>query len=49
VVLLQKYLIKSEAFTDEQFDRADMNDDSRINIFDAVALRRYVALDESAE
>ena len=49
VVLLQKYLIKSEAFTDEQFDRADMNDDSRINIFDAVALRRYATLEKPTE
>lgn len=40
LVLLQNYLVKNAALTDEQRSCADVSEDKNVNVFDAVLLRR---------
>lgn len=42
VVLIQKYLVGAEKISEEQGNLADLDDNSIINVFDAVLLRRLV-------
>lgn len=42
LVLLSKYLIKLENFSEQQFTQADINEDGQVNVFDYIALRRKV-------
>lgn len=41
LVLLHKYLTKQSELSDEQFAAADMNQDGKVNIFDAIELRNF--------
>lgn len=41
LVLLHKYLTKKSELSDEQFAAADMNQDGKVNIFDAIELRNF--------
>ncbi|MBE6877385.1 MAG: hypothetical protein E7496_11835 [Ruminococcus sp.] len=40
VVFLQKYLMGRQSMTQEQFYRADMNEDGRVNIFDLMLQKK---------
>ena len=42
IVILQKYLTKKSVLTSAQLETADINSDDKINIFDAVSLKRYL-------
>lgn len=42
VVVFQKYFIKSKAFNARQFASADFNEDGSVNIFDLIALKRFI-------
>ena len=42
IVILQKYLTKKSVLTSAQLETADINSDEKINIFDAVSLKRYL-------
>lgn len=42
IVLLQKFMIKAENFSDKQKTLSDMNDDKSINVFDTILLKRAV-------
>lgn len=42
VVLMQKYFVKAEKLSAEQFALADFNEDGSVNIFDVVSLKRFV-------
>lgn len=41
-VLLQKYLKNQQTFTKKQFQRADLNQDGIVNVFDTVAQKRVL-------
>ena len=41
-VLLQKYLLVSEQFTKEQYEAADLNGDSSVDVFDMIAMRKII-------
>lgn len=43
-VLLQKFLLKKETFSDEQAKAADINNDGAINCFDWILLKRIINL-----
>ena len=43
MVLLQKYLLGSEVFTEENFTAADLSGDEKVNVFDLILLRQAVA------
>lgn len=45
LVLLQKYLLNSDAFTAEQYANADMNRDSVVDVFDMVEMRKKITED----
>ena len=42
VVTLQKYLVKKEGFTNEQWKLADLNNDGTVNVFDVIILKRRI-------
>lgn len=42
IVMIQKYLVKSENITGKQLIAADVNKDKTVNVFDAVLIRRMV-------
>ncbi|MCM1228029.1 MAG: RICIN domain-containing protein [Clostridium sp.] len=42
IVSMQRYLIKKQTFTKEQFAIADMNSDNKVNVFDMVILKRRI-------
>lgn len=42
ITLLQKYLLKTAQLEESQFATADLNEDDKINIFDAVILKRII-------
>ena len=41
-VMLQKYLLAIETFTQDEFLLADLNQDQRVNVFDLVSLKRML-------
>ena len=42
IVIMNKYLVKLEKFSEQQFLLADINDDRRVNVFDYILIRRKV-------
>ena len=42
LVLLNKHLIKETVLKDQALLNADVNDDSKLNVFDAIALKRMI-------
>lgn len=42
VIILNKVLLGSETFDVKMFDNADMNSDSKLNVFDVVLLKRHL-------
>ncbi len=42
LILLQKYLVRRETLTEKQAQRADLNADNRLNVVDAILLRRLL-------
>lgn len=41
-VVFQKYFIKAKSFNARQFAAADFNEDGSVNIFDLIALKRFI-------
>ena len=42
IVIMSKYLVKLEKFSEQQFFLADINDDGKVNVFDYILIRRKV-------
>lgn len=42
IVIMNKYLVKLEKFSEQQFFLADINDDGKVNVFDYILIRRKV-------
>ena len=41
IVIMNKYLVKLEKFSEQQFFLADINDDGKVNVFDYILIDRY--------
>lgn len=42
IVIMNKYLVKLEKFSEQQFFLADINDDGKVNVFDYILIRRKI-------
>ena len=42
IVIMNKYLVKLEKFSEQQFFLADINDDGKVNVFDYILISRKV-------
>ena len=42
IVIMNKYLVKLEKFSEQQFFLADINDDGKVHVFDYILIRRKV-------